>query len=291
MVFFGSAAITAGIQLSGYIVASALKTEKFYDVLGGLNFLALTYYATLRNEVWIVDTRRVVVSVTFAFSRAWLLCFLAWRAHERGGDARFDPVLRAKTGVNYLRFLVFWAAQGVWVYCISSPMLFINSSTVSSPLSPADLVLFAGFAFGVAIEVVADIQKALWVKAGRSGGFCTVGVWSLSRHPNYFGEICQWVCLWMLAYSSSFGLLDAGWWATGLSPFVTLKILLDTPATGVAQANGKGLKRYYDSPHAEAYKKYRASTSILLPFVGYSHVPLRLKRTVFLDLERYEYRP
>jgi hypothetical protein len=59
----------------------------------------------------------------------------------------------------------------------------------------------------------------------------------------------------------------------------------------VAQANGKGLKRYYQSPHADAYKRYRTSTSILLPFVGYSHVPLWLKRTVFLDLERYEYRP
>ena len=33
----------------------------------------------------------------------WLSCF-----HQTGvPDARFDPVLRAKTFVNYLRFLVF----------------------------------------------------------------------------------------------------------------------------------------------------------------------------------------
>jgi steroid 5-alpha reductase family enzyme len=290
-VFTGSAAITAGIQLTGFVAASALKTEVFYDVLGGLNFLALTLYATVFSEGWTADARRVAVSLTFVCSRAWLLCFLAWRAHERGGDSRFDSVLRAETGVNYLRFLVFWAAQGVWVFSISSPMLFINSSAVSSPLSSADLALLGGFAFGVAIEVVADVQKAMWVRAGREGGFCTVGVWSLSRHPNYFGEICQWVCLWLLAYSSSSGLHDAMWWATALSPGFTLQILLNTPETGVAQANGKGLKRYYDSPHAEAYKKYRASTSILVPFVGYSHVPLWLKRTVFLDLQRYEYQP
>eukprot|EP00802_Teleaulax_amphioxeia_P015916 Tamp_16017.p1 GENE.Tamp_16017~~Tamp_16017.p1 ORF type:complete len:299 (-),score=37.06 Tamp_16017:565-1461(-) len=291
MVFLGSAAITAGIQLTGFVAAATLKTEVFYDVLGGLNFLSLTLFATVFNPDWIADTRRVAVSLVFACSRAWLLCFLAWRAHERGGDARFDVVLRAETGVNYGRFLVFWVAQGVWVYSISSPMLFINSSDASGLLSTADSALLAGFAFGVAIEVVADVQKALWVKGGRTGGFCAVGVWRLSRHPNYFGEICQWVCLWLLAYSSSSGVLDKAWWATSLSPLFTLKILLDTPETGVAQANGKGLKRYYQSPHADAYKRYRTSTSILLPFVGYSHVPLWLKRTVFLDLERYEYRP
>ena len=66
-----------------------------------------------------------------------------------------------------------------------------------------------------------------------------------------------------------------------------------SPASRLAlrRQTAKGLKRYYESPHAEAYKKYRASTSILLLFVGYSHVPLGLKRTIFLDLERYEYTP
>ena len=77
----------------------------------------------------------------------------------------------------------------------------------------------------------------------------------------------------------------------GLSPLFTFQIPLNTPATGVAQANGKGLKRYYESPHKEAYCAYRASTSILVPMVGYRHVRLWLKRSLFLDLERYEYRP
>lgn len=114
MVFLGSAGITAAIQLTGFAAASALKTEVFYDVLGGLNFLALTLYATLWSEGWAADARCVAVSLTFVCSRAWLLCFLAWRAHERGGDSRFDEVLRRREGVDYGRFLVFWAAQGVW---------------------------------------------------------------------------------------------------------------------------------------------------------------------------------
>ncbi len=110
--------------------------------------------------------------------------------------------------------------------------------------------------------------------------------------PNYFGEMLMWTCCWLLALSSSpSGMADLSWWACAVSPLFTYQILLNTAATGVAQANGKGLKRYYESKHAERYKKYRASTSILVPMVGYRYVPLWLKRTLFLDLERYEYRP
>ena len=69
-----------------------------------------------------------------------------------------------------------------------------------------------------------------------------------------------------------------------------MHVLLNIPATGVCQANGKSLKRYYDR-FPETYAAYRASTSILLPMVGYQYVPMFLKRTVFLDRECYEYRP
>ena len=55
-------------------------------------------------------------------------------------------------------------------------------------------------------------------------------------------------------------------------------------------ANGKNLKRYYDACPKE-YASYRENTSILIPFVCYKNVPKCLKRTIFLDLERYEYRP
>ena len=295
MVFFNAALATAGIQVLGWAVASALRTETFYDVLGGLNFMALALLSTKFNPEWSATPRTLAITCTFVASRAWLLTFLAWRAHERGGDSRFDPVLRPQKGpVQYGRFLVFWIVQGIWVYCLSLPMLYVNNSAFEAPAlssSMCDQILLAGFVLGVVVEVVADVQKARWVKAGRVGGFCTEGVWSMSRHPNYFGEMFQWSCCWLLALSSSSsGISDPVWWATALSPLFTFQILLNTAATGVAQANGKGLARYYESENKDRYIKYRASTSILLPMVGYQHVPMWLKRTVCLDLAKYEYR-
>ena len=63
---------------------------------------------------------------------------------------------------------------------------------------------------------------------------------------------------------------------------MTMHILLNTPGTGVPNANGKSLKRYYDK-FPEEYAKYREETSILSPMIGYKYVPMFLKRTIFFD--------
>lgn len=279
------AAITCGIQLPGFMVAYLLQTEVFYDVLGGLNFLAIaafTFGAGLDGQPS-SDLRKVVSTAAFACSRGWLLLFLLWRARERGGDARFDGV-KDKWGV----FLVFWVVQGVWVFLVSMPQVFISSSP-RQELSPLDCVLLSGFCLALVIEIAADVQKAVWVRRGRQGGFCRSGLWSISRHPNYFGEIAQWWCSWALAFGSSRGVADGLWWACALSPLLTMQILLNIRQTGVWNAEGANLKRYYETCR-EQYQEYRDSTSILIPMVGYRYVPACLKRTVFLDFERYEYR-
>eukprot|EP00913_Durusdinium_trenchii_P010800 g10131.t1 len=116
-------------------------------------------------------------------------------------------------------------------------------------------------------------RKALWVKKGRPGGFCQEGLWGFSRHPNYFGEIFQWWFAWALAYHSSEaarGYLDPLWWACAISPIFTMLILLHLKPTGIYNAEGKNLKRYYDQCPDE-YGKYRESTSILIPMIGYQY--------------------
>lgn len=196
-----SVAITCCIQFIGFTAAYALKTEKFYDILGGVNYLALALWSAIAGSMgdnsplnWVDDPRKILVTILFICSRGWLLLFLAWRAHERKGDSRFDEVLGKGGGQPQpFGFFVFWMAQAFWVFLISMPMIFVNSSHVNKPgFTPYDIVFAVLFCAGVLIEIVADIQKALWVKRGRRGDFCTDGMWSVSRHPNYFGEIFQW---------------------------------------------------------------------------------------------------
>lgn len=291
-----SAAITAGIQLSGFAVAYALQTETFYDILGGINFLTIGIYSAIdgtSGEIpFFSDVRKSTCTFLFCLSRFWLLAFLAWRAHERSGDGRFDEI---KT--NFSSFLKAWIFQGVWVFCISLPVIFVNGSDNiakedAGSMKIWEYVMIVCFGLCLLIEVTGDIQKAVWVKRGRVGSFCTVGVWKLSRHPNYFGEIFQWWFVFIFAFGSSTGFNDIQWWTSIWSPIMTMLILLVVPATGVYNANGKNLKRYYDKVPVE-YAEYRKKTSILIPVPCglYQYVPLALKRTIFFDFEMYEYKP
>merc|ERR1711966_510697 len=98
----------------------------------------------------------------------------------------------------------YWMVQAFWGMLVSMPMLFINASRVAKPgFSALDCVWVLLFGTGVFTEIVADIQKAHWVKRGRQGDFCETGLWKYSRHPNYFGEIFQWWCLFAFSYASS----------------------------------------------------------------------------------------
>jgi len=299
-----SAGITAVVQFLAFVVSYALQTETFYDVMGGLNYLFLAAFTVLYIPSGRIDTnkngvdeeggspdvrvRTIGASVLFVASRGWLLLFLGWRAWERRGDSRFDGVVE-KAGT----FFLYWTVQAFWVFLVSMPVIFINSSSAhAGGFTALDVVTMVGWALGILIEIAADTQKAVWVKRGRKGHFCSVGIWNYSRHPNYFGELLQWWCAWLLALSSSErgGVSDPLWWACILSPLFTTQLLLNQPGTGLVDAEGKGLKRYYDKCPTE-YEEYRKSTSILMPMIGYKYVPLWLKRSIFLDFERYEYRP
>ncbi|GLP78134.1 hypothetical protein TUM20983_52440 [Mycobacterium antarcticum] len=68
------------------------------------------------------------------------------------------------------------------------------------------------FAIGlaaVALELVADVQMHRFVRARRPGEVMDRGLWSWSRHPNYFGEFGFWIAL------ALFGIAAApadAWW-------------------------------------------------------------------------------
>lgn len=291
--FATCAIVTFAIQFLGFVFAYALQTETFYDILGSGNFLLIglwTFFSASTPHA----TVSIVATVLFLVSRSWLLIFLGWRAHERKGDSRFDEV-KDKAGM----FLLFWMVQAMWVYLVSLPTIYINSiftinDAVSSSKMPSayEAVILVFFGVAIVSEIMADVQKAVWVKQGRAGGFCTVGIWKYSRHPNYFGEILQWSCSFLLILPTLLDQPSFYGWSCILSPLFTCWILLFAGGTGLTHAEGKGLKRYFENENiADNYKAYRDNTSILIPMVGYGSLPTWLKRTMLFEWKRYEYKP
>lgn len=286
------AILTFGLQFVGFTIAAILQTEIFYDILGGLNFLLLAVLSTGATSAAFDKT--TVFAGLFAISRGWLLVFLAWRAHHRKGDSRFDGIRD-----NPSRFFVYWMVQAVWVYCVSLPILVVASSNEASAVADGEIdvasLMLLGMALSIFVEIWSDIVKANWVSRGRLGEFCTDGPWKYSRHPNYAGEILTWVFAACYVVLVSDNLLQSVFVAA-ISPSFTMQILLNTSGTGVWNAEGKNLKRYYEHKDPEIsknYAEYRRTTPPVFPavLIPYESVPLEYQRKIFFEWERYEYRP
>nr|XP_002124274.1 uncharacterized protein LOC100182009 [Ciona intestinalis] len=241
------------IQLVGFAVAFALQTEKFYDLTGSCTFI-LVAQASLR---WRANRqfRRVLLSTMVTVWAARLGLFLFYRVLHEGGDKRFNKV-KSKP----VTFLIYWMIQGVWIIVMSAPVLFVNNERQNVPINTRDYVGFAVWLFGMFFEIMADLQKLTFRNnPDNAGKFISSGLWSISRHPNYFGEIVLWVGVFIIASSDL-----TGWtWVSILSP-VFLYYLLNN-VSGVPILERSGLKRYGELPE---YKQYINTVPVLVPFVG-----------------------
>jgi steroid 5-alpha reductase family enzyme len=123
-----------------------------------------------------------------------------------------------------------------------------------------DIFAYVGFLIwllGFSIEVVADSQKSRFnANPENKGKFIQTGLWSRSRHPNYFGEILLWVGVAVIALP-----VLQGWqWIALISPvFVTLLL---TRISWIPLLEKKADQKWGGQQDYETYKK---NTSVLIP--------------------------
>lgn len=84
---------------------------------------------------------------------------------------------------------------------------------------------WVGFAVGlaaVALEFIADVQMHRFVAQRRGDEAMDRGLWSWSRHPNYFGEFSFWVAVALFGIAAAPG----DWWWLILGAVAMLAMLL-----------------------------------------------------------------
>lgn len=249
-----SAALVLGIQWLCWIPASLKKTERYYDLTGGITYLcaiALSLWAGSQEQA--PSAREWILSAMVTVWAVRLASFLFLRIHRAGKDRRFDQL---KT--SPVRFLVPWTLQGLWVFLTLSVVLVINcQATVGPPMGLWDYIGIALWSLGFGIEVIADRQKSAFAARPETPNtWIDEGLWARSRHPNYFGEILLWSGIALCGLSCFSG----GEWAALVSP-VFVALLL-TRVSGVPMLDKRAMERWGDDP---AYLAYRAKTRMLLP--------------------------
>ncbi|GAB1471270.1 DUF1295 domain-containing protein [Chloroflexota bacterium] len=238
------------IQWIAFVPAYSLQTEKFYDLTGTITYLTVMVAALLLSPS--IDLRAMLLTGIIAIWTIRLGSFLFLRIRAAGEDRRFREIKP-----SFARFLLTWTLQGLWVsFSIAAALAAITSAVrvgIDAFAIVGLLVWLAGFVF----EVIADRQKSAFNSvAENKGKFIHTGVWSWSRHPNYFGEIVLWIGVAIIALP-----VLRGWqWATLISPFFI--ILLLTRISGVTMLEKRADEKWGGQSDYEAYK---AGTSVLIP--------------------------
>lgn len=238
------------IQILAFIPAYLFQTEKFYDITGSITYVSVTTLTVIFNQK--NDLRSWLLLILVLIWAMRLGSFLFLRIHKAGKDGRFDDIKP-----SFPRFLNTWLLQGLWVSFTAAAAWAVITSSHQKELGIIALIGFVIWVLGFSFEVVADRQKNRFREdPANHGKFIQSGLWSRSRHPNYFGEITLWVGVAIIAVP-----VLQGWqWATLVSP-VFVALLL-TRISGVPLLEKRANEKWGGQKDYEAYKK---NTPVLIP--------------------------
>lgn len=242
------AAIAFGVQWLAFVPAYLKQTEHFYDLVGSLTYMLVTGFALLASRP--NDSRSIILSLLVFIWASRLGSFLFRRIRRAGSDPRFDEIKPSAS-----RFLVAWTLQGLWVFLTLCAAATAITTLMPTALGLRDGLGIAVWVIGFTVEAVADRQKSRF-RADHPGHFIDTGLWSWSRHPNYFGEIVLWIGVALIASSTL-----QGWqWATMISPVFVIFLL--TRVSGVPLLEKRANERWAND---ESYQRYKANTPVLIP--------------------------
>ena len=229
------------------------QTEKFFDLTGSLTYISVIGMAVCYSRYSVeLDARSVLVAALVIVWALRLGTFLFTRIKKAGKDDRFDELKP-----SFIRFLNVWTIQGLWVTFTAAAALVAITTATRKELDVFAILGFLVWVFGFTIEVIADSQKSRFsANPENKGRFIQTGLWSRSRHPNYFGEIMLWIGIAIIAIP-----VLQGWqWVAMISPiFVTLLL---TRVSGIPLLEKKADKKWGGQADYETYKK---NTPALIP--------------------------
>jgi steroid 5-alpha reductase family enzyme len=263
--FFQYNLVILAINFVGMLISLLFPGMQYHlDLLGTGSFaLASSYIMSTQSLL----QAQVFSSWAIILWSTKLATFLFYRAMKVKEDARLGATLSTKPGVVF-----FWLLSFLWGVISSLPhsLGLAASSSSSSSFYPSGgnnigFLFFGTFVYivGLFTETIADYQK--WTfKQTNPGQFCNIGLWSISQHPNFVGNICIWTGITIMNLSSLAWRLVP---IACLSPLILWRFFLGQAQGLVGSGVDLAMKRYGDDT---GYRDYIENVPILFPDITFS---------------------
>lgn len=126
----------------------------------------------------------------------------------------------------------------------------VNNNLVTNNFNLSSILAIIIAVAGIIFELVSDIQSGFYRKK-YPNQMLNKGLWKISRHPNYFGEIIFWFGVFLLMLS-----IRDNYWVLVLGPIVNLLMF---SFISIPMMEKRMLKKYPE------YNEYIQNTNVLLP--------------------------
>ena len=238
------------IHWAAFLPALIFKTEKFYDLTGSICYAfgsVFVYYQTYGATF----SLSLFISIAVLIWTIRLGSFLLKRVLDEGEDKRFRTIKTSPT-----QFFMTFNLSALWVVICSLCAL----TAVSNGVLVVEPIFYLGlltFITGFSIEIIADNQKTQFRAIPENANkFITTGLWSSSRHPNYFGEVVLWagIAIMSLPY-----LEGAQYW-TLISPIFSFVLIYFV--SGVRMLEARASVKWGENTE---YQKYVKKTPVFFP--------------------------
>jgi len=241
-----------------FVIATFLKDNSIVDMFWGMGFVIGAIVSLLTTEA--PTLLSYIVTGFIAFWGLRLSGRLVKRNWGKPEDFRYKA-WRKEWGKNVVLIAFFrvFMVQGIINFTVGAASYIVikyNQFDFSGvTLIPVLLGLTVAFV-GLAFEVIGDEQLRRHIAKGEKK-LLTTGLWSITRHPNYFGEILIWFGL----YATGFALIGSSiqlWYYLLLiiGPLV-MSLVLVKVSTPLLERH---MKKY------EGWDDYVATTPMLIPF-------------------------
>lgn len=232
-----------------FFIAQIKRRNDVADIAWGTGFIIIAITALLVTDR--ITSRGLLSLFLVMLWGLRLATHIYMRNRRKSEDPRYrkwkeewgkHAVLRA--------FLQVFLFQGFLIVIISLPVTFIIMSG-EIPVGIFDLLGVGIWLMGFIFEAVGDYQLLQYKRdPSHKGKIMNQGLWTYTRHPNYFGEVTLWWGMYLIALSVQQG------WMTVLGPLTITFLILKV--SGIPLLEDK----YKDNPE---FQKYKRRTSAFFP--------------------------
>jgi len=188
-----------------FLLAVAIRNNGIVDIVWGIGFVLIALTASLFAYPSFAGQLILVYVIIWGLRLAW---HIGKRNLGKPEDFRY-ATWRKDWGKSWLirSFFQIFVLQWLLMQLVAIPIVMGITGQFLIPTWMQYLGMFI-WLIGFFFEAVGDYQLEVFKrKPSSKGKLMTTGLWSLTRHPNYFGEATLWWGVAILAYGTSQNLL------------------------------------------------------------------------------------